>query len=293
MTLENNVSDNTGNDRLVIREGMTIQSLFSSIQMEPIELRILLEHAIGFSHVKQVTHSNYALTKEQAEAVSGVLSRRLAGEPVAYIVGFREFYGLRFSVTSDVLIPRPETELLVDLVLELLPSHGRLVDLGTGSGAIAVSVATKRLDAEIWATDIFEAALQIAKKNAVSNLKKGQFIRFVQGSWFDALKFGDRFNLIVSNPPYIHFDDDHLRKGDLRFEPLAALTDYGDGLSILDLLINCAFSYLEKGGWLLMEHGYDQSSIIRKKLVDHGYSCVQSWKDIAGIERVSGGQWFG
>ena len=193
-------------------------------------------------------------------------------------------------MTPDVLIPRPETELLVDLALERLPDRGRLADLGTGSGAIAVSVAAIRPDAEIWATDVSEKALGIARKNAVSNLGEKRSVRFLQGSWFDALEPGSRFDLIVSNPPYIHSGDGHLQQGDLRFEPLSALTDYADGLSALDILIDQAPVWLKKRGWLLMEHGYDQSGAVRKKLAAKGYSQVQSWKDLAGIERVSGGQ---
>lgn len=281
---------NGNDDRPLIRAGMTIHSLFSFVRMDPLELRVLLEHAIGFTRVELITRSDHELTEEQAHAVSDILSRRLAGEPVAYIVGFREFYGLSFTVTSDVLIPRPDTELLVDLALERLPDHGRLVDLGTGSGAIAVSVAVMRPDAEVWATDISEKALDVAQKNAVSLLKKGRSVRFSQGNWFDALKSGDRFDLIVSNPPYIRSGDEHLQKGDLRFEPLSALTDYADGLSVLDVLIDQAPVWLKKGGWLLMEHGYDQSGAVRKKLMEKGYWQVQSWKDLAGIERVSGGQ---
>ena len=284
------MSSSNENGRPVVRAGMTVQSLFSSIRMDPLELRVLLEHAIGFTRVKLITHSDHELTEEQARAVSGVLSRRLAGEPVAYIVGFREFYGLPFTVTPDVLIPRPETELLVDLALERLPDRGRLADLGTGSGAIAVSVAAIRPDAEIWATDVSEKALGIARKNAVSNLGEKRSVRFLQGSWFDALEPGSRFDLIVSNPSYIHSGDGHLQQGDLRFEPLSALTDYADGLSALDILIDQAPVWLKKRGWLLMEHGYDQSGAVRKKLAAKGYSQVQSWKDLVGIERVSGGQ---
>nr|WP_040721339.1 peptide chain release factor N(5)-glutamine methyltransferase [Oxalobacter paraformigenes] len=269
---------------------MTIRSLFSLVPLEPPELRILLEHALGFSRVKLITHSDHVLTDAEANAVSDVLARRLRGEPVAYITGIREFYGLPFAVTPDVLIPRPETELLVDLALARLPEGGRVVDLGTGSGAIAVAIAAMRPDAQVWATDISGKALDIARKNAASCLKNGQSVRFRQGNWYEALEPGSRFDLIVSNPPYIHSADEHLRKGDLRFEPLSALTDYTDGLSAMDILIDQAPAYLKKGGELLMEHGYNQSGAVRKKLVDKKYLQVQSWKDLAGIERVSGGR---
>lgn len=270
--------------------GMTIQSLLASVRINPLELRILLEYAIGFTRVQLITHSDHVLTQQEASAISDVLSRRLSGEPIAYITGSREFYGLPFAVTPDVLIPRPETELLVDLALERLPHGGRLVDMGTGSGVIAVAIAAMRTDAEVWATDISDKALALAQKNAVSNLKKGQSIRFLQGNWFDALESGVCFDMIVSNPPYIHVKDAHLQQGDLRFEPPGALTDYADGLSALDTLIEQAPAHLKKGGHLLMEHGYDQSGIVRKKFLDKGFSSVKSWKDLAGIERVSGGR---
>lgn len=273
--------------------GVTIQSLFSKVRMDSLELRMLLEKALGFSRVKLITHADQALTDGQARAVSAVLSRRLAGEPVAYIVGSREFYGLSFEVNADVLIPRPETELLVDLALERLPTGGKVVDLGTGSGAIAVALAFMRPDADVTATDVSVKALAVAKKNAMAHLKKGRTIRFRQGSWFDALNGEAGFDLIVSNPPYIHPSDGHLQRGDLRFEPVGALTDCVDGLSALNELVSRGPTCLKPGGWLLMEHGYDQSEAVVALLRRRGFDSVRSWKDLAGIDRVSGGQWHG
>ena len=284
------LSDDSENVASVVRAGMTIRSLFSIVRLEPEELRILLEHALGFSRVKLITHSDHVLTETEADAVSGVLARRLRGEPVAYITGIRDFYGLPFAVTPDVLIPRPETELLVDLALERLPEGGRTVDLGTGSGAIAVAIAAMRPDVEVWATDISGKALAIARKNAASCLKNGQSVRFRQGNWYEALESGSRFDLIVSNPPYIHSADEHLQKGDLRFEPPFALTDCADGLSALEKLAINAPAFLKSGGWLLMEHGYDQSEAVRALLSRYGLGSVQSWNDLAGVERVSGGK---
>ena len=186
----------------VIHAGMTIQSVLRTVKMMPLELRVLLEHTLGFTRVKLITHADHVLTETEAETLLDAVSRRLAGEPVAYIVGTREFYGLPFTVTPDVLIPRPETELLVELSLQCLPERGRLADMGTGSGAIAVSVAAMRPDAEVWASDVSEKALAVARKNAGANLPEGRSVRFLQGSWFDAFSRDDRFDVIVSNPPY-------------------------------------------------------------------------------------------
>ena len=275
-----------------IEAGMTIRSLFSTVPLDPLELRILLEYAIGFSRVKLITHSDHPLTTEQAKALSDVVSRRVCGEPIAYITGKREFFGLSFAVCPDVLIPRPETELLVELALERLPRGGKIVDMGTGSGAIAIAIASERPDAHVFATDVSEKALNMATHNALALLKGKQTVRFLAGSWFDALKKrNETFDLIVSNPPYIDSKDDHLQEGDLRFEPVGALTDHADGLSALKILVSGAPAYLKQGGWLLMEHGYDQAEAVRSLLARAGFEEVQSWKDLAGIGRVSGGKW--
>lgn len=274
-----------------IEAGMTIQSLFSIVPLDPLELRILLEYAIGFSRVKLITHSDHLLTTEQAKTLSDVVSRRFRGEPIAYITGKREFFGRSFAVCPDVLIPRPETELLVELALERLPDSGKVVDMGTGSGVIAISIASERPDAHVFATDVSEKALNMATHNALALLKRKQAIRFLAGSWFDALKNrNETFDLIVSNPPYIDSTDAHLQKGDLRFEPVGALTDCADGLSALRILVSGAPGFLNENGWLLMEHGYDQAETVRAMLTERGFGDVQSWKDLAGIERVSGGQ---
>jgi release factor glutamine methyltransferase len=214
------------------------------------------------------------------------VERRLRGEPIAYIVGRREFFGLDFRVTDAVLIPRPDTELLVELALERLPQHGRVLDMGTGSGAIAVALAHTRRDAHVTALDVSPAALDIARQNAVNN---GARVRLVQSDWFAAIE-GERFDMVVSNPPYIAAGDVHLSQGDLRFEPTGALTDHADGLSALRTIASGAPVHLEPGGWLLMEHGYDQAAQVRSLLAEQGYVDVASWRDLAGIERVSGGR---
>jgi release factor glutamine methyltransferase len=205
---------------------------------------------------------------------------------VAYILGHREFYGLAFEVGPAVLIPRPETELLVELGLERLPPQGRVLDMGTGSGAIAVAIAHTRPDAQVTALDVSPDALATARRNADSNSAR---VRFLHSSWYEALD-GEQFDLIVSNPPYIAAGDRHLSEGDLRFEPAGALTDHADGLSALRTIIAGAPRHLAPQGWLLMEHGYDQAEAVRALLAQGRYTAVQSWEDLAGIARVSGGR---
>jgi len=272
-----------------IRAGTRIGTLFSRPPVDPVDLRVLLGHVMGLSHVRMVTQSERALNETEASLLSRLVARRQKGEPVAYIVGEREFYGLPFYVTPDVLIPRPETELLVELAVKCLPENGHMLDLGTGSGAIAVAIAHERPDASVTATDISAAALETARRNAARNLEKGRVIAFYQGNWFEALPTPFPVDMIVSNPPYIAQEDIHLSQGDLRYEPAHALTDSGDGLSAFRLLAADAPAWLKPSGWLLMEHGYDQAEAVRELLAANGFAAVQSWKDLAGMERVSGG----
>jgi release factor glutamine methyltransferase len=236
--------------------------------------------------VQLITQSERALTAAEAQALSNLVQRRIAGEPIAYLIGEREFYGLSFQVDPAVLIPRPETELLVELALQHLPLNGRVLDMGTGSGAIAIAIAHARPDAQVTALDVSTDALQIARRNADRHHAD---VKFLQSDWFSALN-DQHFDLIVSNPPYIVAGDDHLSQGDLRFEPVDALTDHADGLSALREIGKYAGRYLLRDGWLLMEHGYDQAQAVRDLLTAEHFSDVQSWRDLADIERVSGGQ---
>ncbi|MDL2283596.1 peptide chain release factor N(5)-glutamine methyltransferase [Oxalobacter sp. OttesenSCG-928-P03] len=272
-----------------IKPGTSIAALFHRSPVDPVDLRILLEHALGLSHVQLITRSERLLDEEEAKSVSRLIARRLKGEPVAHLVGVREFYGLPFRVTPDVLIPRPETELLVELAAGYLPAGGKMLDMGTGTGAIAVAVAHERPDVEVMATDISAAALEIAGQNAGRNLGKEGRIRFCQGDWFAALPSPARFDLIVSNPPYIAQTDPHLSQGDLRYEPAHALTDFDDGLSAFRVLAGEAAKWLNPGGRLLVEHGYDQAEAVCRLLLENGFVSVESWNDLAGIRRVSGG----
>jgi release factor glutamine methyltransferase len=270
----------------MIPAGATIGALQASLPLDPLENRILLCHALGLSRVALITQSERALTAGEAAHLAALVERRKFGEPIAYIVGEREFFGLRFRVNDSVLIPRPDTELLVELALERLPVQGRLLDMGTGSGAIAVSVAHTRRDAAVTALDFSGAALDVARANANTH---GAAVRFLRSDWFSSLD-QERFHVIASNPPYIASGDEHLARGDLRFEPNMALTDHADGLSALRVIIGGAASHLEPDGWLLLEHGYDQAAQVRALLSAQGYAEVQSWRDLAGIERVSGGR---
>jgi len=270
-----------------VAPGASVGAVQAALPLDPLENRILLCHATGLSRIQLITQAERPLSEEEAARLEQLVRRRLDGEPIAYIVGKREFFGLDFAVSEAVLIPRPDTELIVELAIERLPAQGRLLDMGTGSGAIAVSVAHSRPDATVTALDLSEAALAVARANAAAN---GVPVRFLQSDWFGALQADERFALIASNPPYIAAGDEHLSQGDLRFEPAGALTDHADGLSALRIIIAGAPDYLLPGAWLLLEHGYDQAEAVRALLARQGYAEVQSWRDLGGIERVSGGR---
>jgi release factor glutamine methyltransferase len=269
-----------------IAAGSTLGALQIQPLLGPLENRMLLCHVLGLSRVQLITQSERVISGDEAAQLSTLIERRWNGEPMAYLVGQREFYGLPFLVNPAVLIPRPDTELLVDLALERLPQRGSVLDMGTGSGAIAIALAHTRPDAKVTALDVSVAALAVARHNADLN---GVSLNLLASNWYDAL--GDQtFDLIVANPPYIASGDIHLSQGDLRFEPIAALTDHLDGLSALRRIVQGAPQHLVPHGWLLMEHGHDQAAAVRALLNDAGHAEVQSWQDLAGIARVSGGR---
>ena len=273
---------------MMIQPGATIAAVQAGLPLDPLENRILLCEATGLSRVQLITQGDRALTPDEASRLDDLVARRLRGEPIAYIVGRREFFGLDFQVGPAVLIPRPDTELIVELSLDRLPENApRLLDMGTGSGAIAVAVAHTRPDADVTALDVSPDALAVAQANAAAN---GARVRFLESSWFDALAAAEVFDVIASNPPYIAAGDEHLVQGDLRFEPVGALTDHADGLSALRIIIQGSPRHLVPGGWLLLEHGYDQAAAVRALLAEAGFTDVHSWQDLAGIERVSGGR---
>lgn len=252
------------------------------------DARILLREASGASTAQLVAFPERALAPDAAARFINWLERRAAGEPVAHILGEREFYGRSFRVTAATLIPRPDTELLVELAVARLGglTQPRVLDLGTGTGAVAVSIALEAPHSRLSAGDFSDAALQVARHNAQA---LGASVDFRSGSWFGPFA-GECFDCIVSNPPYIADADPHLAQGDLRFEPLSALASGADGLDDIRQIIDGAHAHLAPGGWLLLEHGYDQAAAVRELLVQAGFQAVESWRDLAGIERVSGGQ---
>lgn len=258
--------------------------------LDALETRMLLSHVGQLSRVQLITQHERYLSATQVAELNQLVQKRLDGHPLAYLLGEREFYGLNFKVSPAVLIPRPDTELLVELALRLTPQNASLLDMGTGSGAIAISIAAQRDDLDIHACDISVAALDIAKFNANKLLPHRSPITFYESDWYQQIP-AKRFDMIVSNPPYIVKDDSHLSQGDLRFEPIDALTDHADGLSAYRKIIDNAPNYLAANGYLLMEHGYHQSQDVQALLQARGFSAVQSWQDLAGIWRVTGGQW--
>jgi release factor glutamine methyltransferase len=270
-----------------IAAGTTIGALLLERRLPPLEARILITHALALSRMQLVTQSEHALNAHEAQQLSALFQRRLDGEPIAYIIGEREFFGLMLHTTPDVLIPRPETELLVELTLDRLPAGGNALDLGTGSGAIAIALAHTRPDASVSALDASTAAIAVAQRNATRHRTN---VRFLCSDWYAALT-SEHFDVIAANPPYIVAGDAHLSEGDLRFEPIDALTDHADGLSALRTIIEGAPDHLTPGGSILLEHGYDQALAVRELLSRQGFHQVQSWNDLAGIERVSGGIW--
>jgi release factor glutamine methyltransferase len=253
------------------------------------EVELLLVRALGISKARLLAHPELAEEARRDPRYLDYLERRLRGEPVPYILGEREFYGLEFRVTPDVLIPRPETELLVDLALARIPGDGpcRVLDVGTGSGCIAVVIAHLRPRASVVATDLSPAALQVAQENARRHAARN--VEFGCGDGF-APVHGEHFDLIVSNPPYVAQDDPHLLQGDLRFEPKQALTSGEDGLAASRTIITGAPAHLKEGGWLLLEHGYDQAEPVRALLASAGLVDMFTERDLAGQPRVSGGR---
>ena len=253
----------------------------------PAEARLLLGHLLTRPTAWLEAHREELLSTEQLAQFREWVARRAAGEPVAYLLGSREFYGRDFAVTPAVLIPRPETELLVEVALRKVGAGGtaKILDLGTGSGCIAITLALES-PAQVTAVDISPAALAVAKKNAA---QRAASVDFIESDWYAALPPA-QFDLIVANPPYVAADDRHLAEGDLRFEPLQALTDQADGLAALRCIVADAPRWLADGGWLFFEHGYDQGVAVFDLLCAAGFADIEQHCDLAGIVRVSGGR---
>ncbi|WP_028455627.1 peptide chain release factor N(5)-glutamine methyltransferase [Chitinilyticum litopenaei] len=264
----------------------TYQQLLRDSGLERIDAQVLLLHVCRQNRAWLIAHGDEMASAAHAAAFAALSARRRAGEPVAYLVGTREFYGREFAVSPAVLIPRPDTELLVELALELAPPAARVVDLGTGSGCIPVTLKLERPDLFVSAVDVSPDALAVAMDNA---RRLGASVQFHESDWYAALA-GQCFDLIVSNPPYIDQHDPHLQQGDLRFEPRGALTDHGDGLSHLRAIVAAAPAHLVPGGWLLLEHGHDQGAACRTLLHEAGFAAVATRRDLGSNDRVSLGQ---
>jgi release factor glutamine methyltransferase len=264
--------------------------LLSASGLPRAEARLLLEHASGRRREWLLSHGEDPLGELVSERFVSLKTRRLAGEPIAYLVGEREFHGLAFAVDPSVLIPRHETELLVEEAIRRAPRSGSVIDLGTGSGAIAIAIAAARPDLTVTATDASHEALALAKRNAQRIGAAATRIRFKPGNWWQAAEKAARFDLIVSNPPYLADDDPHLSEGDLRYEPRTALASGPDGLEALRAIAAGAGDRLVPGGWLLLEHGWQQGHAVRSVLTGHGFTAVCTLRDLAGHERVTLGQ---
>ncbi|APV48815.1 protein-(glutamine-N5) methyltransferase, release factor-specific [Betaproteobacteria bacterium GR16-43] len=254
-----------------------------------VDARVLVCDVLGVDRAFLATHPFHILTETQDARIDMLVAQRLLGQPVAYLVGKREFYGRDFEVDGNVLIPRPDTETLVEAALKRMPATAcSVLDLGTGSGAIAITLACERAEARATAVDKSAGALAVARANA-ERLAPGR-VEFLEGSWFAPVA-GRRFDLVVANPPYVAAKDPHLGQGDLRFEPPGALTDgSADGLDSIRAIVAGAREHLNPGGWLLLEHGYDQSETARALFEAAGLREFASIPDLAGIQRVAAGR---
>jgi release factor glutamine methyltransferase len=253
------------------------------------DAELLLAHLLSRPRAWLYAHGDEPIPPELASRYEALLQRRATGEPVAYLVGRREFWSLDLEVTPDTLVPRPETELLVELALDRLPpgSASRVIDLGTGSGAIALAIASERPRADVTAVDTSAGALAVAQRNAARlGLSR---VRFLRSDWYSAVR-DERFDLVVANPPYLADDDPHLREGSLPFEPAPALASGRDGLDALRAICAGAPAQLQAGGWLLFEHGFAQGDPARALLQACAFDQVQTWRDLEGRDRVSGGR---
>ena len=272
----------------VLRDAQTFLAGYINNSEAKLEAQLLLQNLLKVNRAWLISHQNDTLQPNIHAAYMALVNRRANGEPIAYIIGMREFYGLSLKVTPATLIPRPDTETLVDAALAKIPLHKNLsiCDLGTGTGAIALAIARHRPQASVLALDTSQAALDVAIENA-ENLKISN-VKFAVSNWFSILG-QEKFDFIVSNPPYIEANDTHLSQGDLRFEPISALASGQDGLDDIRDIISQAPQYLNAPGWLLLEHGYNQAEQVAALLKQAGFSQISHTQDLAEINRVTSG----
>lgn len=256
-----------------------------------LDIEVLLGHVLQKTRTYLFTWPEHSLSEDEYQLFEALFERRLRGEPVAHLIGSREFWSLSLSVSPATLIPRPDTELLVETALELpLPESAQVIDLGTGTGAIALALACERPAWQVDAVDAVDAAVTLADTNRRRLGLLNVDVR--QSDWFAAL--GDlRFDLVVSNPPYIDSSDPHLQQGDVRFEPKSALVAEGRGLADLKTIIQQAPTHLNNGGWLLLEHGWQQAQAVRELMQAAGFDRVETRQDLGGRDRATMGQWLG
>ena len=271
-----------------MNDGLTIRRALEGSGLVPLDAQVLLAHVTGRDRAWLAAHPGDGLPRTESETFFALAKRRREGEPIAYLTGIREFWGLPLAVSRAVLIPRPETETLVELALARLPTDRDLavLDLGTGSGAIALAIAHERPRARVVATDISEEALAVARTNAqrlgISN------VEYVRSDWYDGVA-ATRFDLIAANPPYVEPEDPHLGAGDLRFEPHSALTPGGDGLGALRAIVGGASAFLVPGGTLVVEHGHNQADQVRALFAAAALIDIAGARDLAGVPRVIAG----
>ncbi|MDP3777833.1 peptide chain release factor N(5)-glutamine methyltransferase [Methylotenera sp.] len=253
------------------------------------EAQLLLQNVLNVNRAWLLAHESDTLQDKIKTDYEALLARRLIGEPIAYIFGYREFFGLNLIVTPDTLIPRPDTETLVETALDKIPLETpfTVLDLGTGTGAVALAIAQNRPEAQVTAIDASSGALDIAKRN--SNQLDLTQVDFRLSNWFSALE-GERFNLIVSNPPYIEQQDTHLTQGDLRFEPMSALASGTDGLDDIRQIVDNCLLHLHPQGWLMLEHGYNQAHLVTDLMAQSGLIDITTIKDLGGNDRVTIGK---
>ncbi len=261
-------------------------NLFDSAKLDA---EILLCSVLNCERPYVYAHPEQELSNKEIGSFNKLIPLRAEGQPVAHLINNKEFWSLSFHITKDTLIPRPETEFLVEEVLNIIPSdlNKKILDMGTGSGAIAIAIASERPLASLTATDNSDAAIKVAKQNADAH--KIENIKFIKADWFENENI-KTYDLIVSNPPYIENNDPHLKQGDVRYEPISALVSGKDGLDDLRIIIRESKDHLSQQGWLLVEHGYNQGEAVKQLFIENGYVSLSTLKDYSGNDRISIGQ---